>query len=175
LTSVRLPAGFSVVPLDKSHNRKAFNSGEPLVDQWLQRYARQSQDKRLSVTRVLLEEEVTVAGYYTLSMGQVSFDELPHDMARKLPSTLLPIVTLAWLGVDRKYQGKGLGGRLLAQALANCHATGQTIPFVAVILDCLGPRAKSFYQHYDFQELPGHPMKLMLPWSLLDAIMESVE
>jgi hypothetical protein len=46
------------------------------------------------------------------------------------------------------------------------------MPFVAVLLDCVSRLAKSFYQHYDFQELPGHPMKLMLPWSLLDALMK---
>ena len=61
---------------------------------------------------------------YTLAMGQVNFDELPREMARKLPGTLLPIITLAWLGVDEQYQGRGLGKRLLAQALSDCHATG---------------------------------------------------
>jgi len=172
LTSVRLPDGFSIAPLNKSHKRHSFFSGEEAVDQWLKKSARQAEAKRLSVTRVLLTESDSIAGYYTLAMGQVNFGDLPHSLSRKLPKTLLPIITLAWLGLSQSYQGRGLGGRLLAQALADCHRAGQAMPFVAVLLDCLGPRAKSFYRHYDFEELPGHPMKLVLPWALLDAMMK---
>jgi len=171
LTVVRWPAGFSVEPLEKSHDRSAFRSGVEAVDVWLKRRARQSQEKRLSVTRVLVERRRRVAGYYTLAMGQVSFDELPHDISRKLPSALLPIVTLAWLGLDEGHQGRGLGERLLAQALSDCHRAGLMMPFVAVLLDCATPRAKAFYGRYDFEELPGHPMTLALPWSLLDRMM----
>jgi len=178
LTSVRFPDGFHLEQLRKTHPRAAFRCGEEAVDQWLKTHARQAQDKRLSVTRVLLDEAGAIearaiVGYFTLAMGQVHLDELPHEHARRLPRTLLPTVTLAWMGVDQNYQGKGLGTRILGQALADCHATGQEMPFVAVILDCLGPAAKSFYQRYDFKELPGHPMKLMLPWSLLDAMMHT--
>jgi ribosomal protein S18 acetylase RimI-like enzyme len=171
--SVLLPKGFSIVPLEKRHKRAAFSCGEERVDEWLKKNARQSEEKRLSVTRVMQENSDAIVGYYTLAMGQVNFDELPHAVTRKLPSTMLPIVTLAWLGVDGEYQGRGLGDRLFAQALAHCHATGGAMPFVAVILDCLGPRAKAFYQRFDFKEIPGHPMKLMLPWSLLDAMMRT--
>ena len=173
MTPFRWPEGFSIDPLEKQHKRAAFVSGVGQVDEWLKRRARQAQKKRLSVTRVLVLKPDTIVGYYTLAMGQVSFDELPLDMARKLPSTLLPIITLAWLGIDQDYQGRGLGERLLAQALRDCHATGQMVPFVAVLLDCATPNVKAFYQRYDFKELPGHPMTLMLPWKLLNAMMQS--
>jgi len=163
--------GFSVEQLNKRHKRTAFDSGVDMVDEWLKKRAHQAQKKQLSVTRVLSKDPDIIAGYYTLAMGQVNFDDLPHEMARKLPGTLLPIVTLAWLGVDKRYQGKGFGKRLLAQALADCHHTGQIMPLVAILLDCVTVSAKTFYQYYDFEELPGHPMKLMLPWKLLDRMM----
>ena len=118
-----------------------------------------------------MKEPDTIAGYYTLSIGQVNFDELPHKMARKLTSTLLPVITLAWLGMDKAYQGKGLGERLLAQALTDCHNTGKIMPFIAVLLDCATASAKKFYRRYDFKELPGHPMTLTLTWKLLDQMM----
>ena len=173
MTSIRWPEGFFIEQLEKRHKRSAFHSGVDIVDAWLKKRARQAQNKRLSVTRVLVETPSIIAGYYTLAMGQVNFDELPREISRKLPDTLLPIITLAWLGVDEQYQGRGLGKRLLAQALSDCHATGQRMPFVAVLLDCATPKAKAFYQRYDFEELPGHPMKLILPWKLLDDMMKS--
>jgi GNAT superfamily N-acetyltransferase len=171
VTSVHLPDGFRIVPLEKKHKRSDFDCGEPMADRWLRENARQAQDKRLSVTRVLVDGPDRVVGFYTLAMGHVSFSDLPREITGRLPNTLLPIVTLAWLAVDRAHQGRGLGKRLLAQALNDCHATGQLMPFVAVILDCLHPRSKLFYQRYDFSEVPGYPMKLVLPWNLLDAMI----
>jgi len=168
---IQWPEGYSIRQLNQRHKRAAFCSGVDKVDEWLIKRARQAQEKQMSVTRVLLKETNIIVGYYTLAMGQVNFDELPHEMARKLPKNLLPIVTLAWLGVDKHDQGKGFGERLLAQALADCYHTGQIMPFVAVLLDCATVSAKTFYQRYDFEELPGHPMKLMLPWNLLNRMM----
>lgn len=168
MRSVQWPENFSIEPLEKHHQRKNFFSGVEAVDEWLKKNARQAQSKQLSITRVLLKEPDTIVGYYTLAMGQVSFDELPHQIARKLPKTIVPVITLAWLGIEKDYQGKGFGERLLAQALSNCHQTGQIMPFVAVVIDCINIKAKKFYQRYDFDELPGYPMKLMLPWKLLD-------
>ena len=169
--AVIFPKGFKVEQLSKSHPRSKFSSGESAVDEWLKKRARQAQDKRLSVTRVLLSDTGKIAGYYTLAMGQVNFDELPAEQTKKLPHTLLPIITLAWLGIDKEYQGQVLGERLLAQALSDCHTTGQMMPYIAVILDCLSDSAKEFYLRYDFQQVFGYPMKLFLPWQTLDKMM----
>ena len=168
--AVNFPEGFTVETLDKSHDRASFSSGVGEVDHWLKRNARQAQDKQISTTTVLLTESREIAGYYTLAIGQITFDELPLDLLRKLPKTMLPVITLAWLGIDRSCQGTGLGTRLLAQALNHCICSGEMIPFIAVILDCLNKDAKKFYQKFDFEEVPGHPMKLILPWKHLKAI-----
>ena len=50
----RFPDGWRIKPLDPAHDRSAFHSGRPEVDEWLRRGARQSQDKRLSSTHLLL-------------------------------------------------------------------------------------------------------------------------
>jgi GNAT superfamily N-acetyltransferase len=125
------------------------------------------------VTHVLLDGSGTLAGYFTLATGQVDFSELPTEMIRKLPRRLLPVAVLAWLGVDYRFQGRGLGRQLLAQALRDCHEAGRTFAFIAVLLDCVDNTAKTFYQRYDFRELPGHPYRLFLSTQQLDAMMES--
>lgn len=61
---------------------------------------------------------------------------------------------------------------LLAQALRDCFEGGATFAFVAVVLDCLNDAAKSFYQRWDFQELPGHPYRLFVSYRQLEAMME---
>jgi len=79
---VRWPTGFCIEQLAKHQKRSAFRSDVEPVDEWLKKSARQAQKKRLSITRVLIKEPDTIVGYYTLAMGQVNFDELPHEMAR---------------------------------------------------------------------------------------------
>jgi GNAT superfamily N-acetyltransferase len=171
VSGVQWPAGLRLERLAKAHRRKAFSSGQPLVDDWLATKALQQQTKRLSATKVLLDARGRIAGYFTLATGQVAFDELPPEVAKKLPHRLLPVAVLAWLGVAQERQGQGLGARLLAQALADCHAAGQSFPFVAVILDCLDVRSKAFYQSFDFAALPGHPFKLFLSARRLEAMV----
>src|SRR5205085_4713564 len=105
--------------------------------------------KHLSVTKVLLDESGSIAGYYTLATGQVDFTDLPAEVARQLPRRLLPVAVLAWLGVSRDRQGHGLGRLLLAQALRDCYEAGKTFAFIAVILDCLNDAAKAFYRRWD--------------------------
>jgi len=82
------------------------------------------------------------------------------------------VAVLAWLGVSAARQGQGLGKLLLAQALRDCYDAGKTFAFIAVILDCLNDKAKAFYRHWDFAELPGHPYRLFLSARHLDAMME---
>jgi GNAT superfamily N-acetyltransferase len=172
MNGVRFPNGFRVELVRREHPRKQFRCGEEAVDDWLATKALQNQDKHLSVTRVLLDESGTIAGYYTLATAQVDFGDLPAEVAKGLPRRLLPVAVLAWLGVSTDHQGRGLGRLLLAQALRDCYEAGQTFAFIAVILDCLGDAAKAFYQHWDFEELPGHPYRLFLSTRRLQTMME---
>jgi GNAT superfamily N-acetyltransferase len=172
VNGVRFPAGFRLERLRREHPRKKFASGQEQVDDWLATKALQNQDKHLSVTKVLLDEAGSIAGYYTLATTQIDFGDLPPDLARRLPKRLLPAAVLAWLGVGAERHGRGLGRMLLAQALRDCYDAGQTFAFVAVILDCIDDAAKAFYLHFDFAELIGHPYRLFLSADKLAAMME---
>lgn len=167
------PAEFSLTSLQRSHPRSAFDCGQSDVNDWLRTRALQNQQKRLSATKVLLDQDGRIAGFYTLATGQVDFGDLPSELTRKLPRRVLPVAILAWLGVSKDRQGQKLGDLLLAQALRDCHEAGQTFAFVAVILDCVDNRSKAFYQRWDFAELPGSPYRLFLSSQTLTAMMTS--
>src|SRR5262249_6739830 len=112
-----------------------------------------------------------IAGYYTLTTGQLDFGDLPPDLAKGRPRRLLPVVVLAWFGVGLSRQGQGLGRSLRAPALSDCHHAGKTLALIAVIVDCLSETAKAFFQRWDFRELPGHPYRLVLSARQLEAMM----
>jgi GNAT superfamily N-acetyltransferase len=172
LSGVLFPDGFRIEALRREHPLKLFHSGQAEVDDWLATRALENQEKHLSATRVLLDEHASLAGYYTLATGEVDFTELPPETVRRLPRRRLPVAVLAWLGVDRAFQGQGLGRRLLARALRDCHEAGRTFPFIAVVLDCVDEKAKTFYRQFDFQELPGHANRLFLGTRSLEAMMK---
>ena len=172
MNGVRFPAGFQLEQLRHEHPRRQFRCGEEKVDAWLATKSFQHQQKHLSVTKVLLDGVGAIAGYYTLATGQVDFGDLPADVTKRLPRRMLPVAVLAWLGVSTQHQGQGLGRLLLAQALRDCYEAGKTFAFVAVILDCINDAAKVFYQHWDFEELPGHPYRLFLSAKRLGAMMQ---
>ena len=172
MSGVRFPEGLRLEHLQRHHPRKSFHCGEEAVEDWLSHKALQHQDKHLSTTKVLLDEENAIVGYYTLATGQVDFGDLPSQESKRLPHRALPVAVLAWLGVCIQRQGQGLGRLLLAQSLRDCFEAGKTFAFVAVILDCLHDLAKSFYRQYDFEELPGQPYRLFLSTKRLQAMME---
>lgn len=164
---LRLPEGLSLEKLAARHDRKNFFSGEEKVDQWFKGFAKQSQDKNLSRTTLLLNEAEEVLGFYTLVISYVSFEDLPISLRYKLPNAVLPAMKLTWLGVDESSQGQGLGAKLLASAMNDCYCLGQELAFCFVLLDCVSPVVKDFYQQFGFYDLPGHRLKMALPWKAL--------
>ena len=83
------------------------------------------------------------------------------------------MAVLAWLGIDAKYQGRGLGKRLLATALRDCYDASQSFAFIAVLLDCIDLPAKAFYEQFHLDELPGHPMRLFISFQMPEKLMQA--
>jgi GNAT superfamily N-acetyltransferase len=171
VSGVLFPGGERLEPLAKGHPRRQFDCGQAQVNDWLRSKALQNQEKRLSATKVLVDAEGLIAGFYTLATAQIDFGDLPTEIVRKLPRRALPAAVVAWLGVDLRLQGKKLGDRIFAQALRDCYEAGKTFAFVAVILDCVDDRAREFYRRWHFAELPGNPYRLFLSSEVLSAMM----
>jgi len=111
---------------------------------------------------VLVLQDGTIAGYYTLSSTSVQLGELPDKTVRKLPRyPLVPATLLGRLAVDRRQQGKGYGRFLLADALYR--AVRSEIASFAVIVDAKDENARRFYERESFLPFPDQPMKLFRP------------
>jgi GNAT superfamily N-acetyltransferase len=168
---VRLPPGAPFSLLTRQHPRKHFDSGQPLVNDWLRTKALQQQEKHLSVTKVLLDTTGSILGYYTVAPGQADYIDLPGELTKRLPQRPLPIALVAWLGVSQSHRGQGLGTLLLAQALRDCYEAGKTFPFIAVVIDCINDDSKRFFKQFDFREVPGNPYRLFLSHDRLEAMI----
>lgn len=166
------PPGYRLELLVRAHRRKRFSSGETRVDEWLKQRALGATEKNTSTTRVLIHGDEDVAGYYTLANTALDVSLVPAELfGGRAPVRPPPTITLAWLGVDRRFAGQGLGTLLFARALADCVQVYGLVRFVAVIVDALTDRNFDFYLNQGFVQVPGATHKLYLPaTTLLEAV-----
>jgi GNAT superfamily N-acetyltransferase len=103
-----------------------------------------------------------IADYYTLSAFAIERQELPSDVARKLPRRQIPTYLLGRLAVDQNYRQKGFGKRLLVDALRRALDGSRRIAAMAVIVDAKDDTARAFYEHYGFQRFITDPYRLFI-------------
>ncbi len=154
----------SIQPLSGRHDRSAFESASAPLDDWLRRTAQQHQRRGISKTFVAIsdDEPTRILGYYALTACEVLTEELPADLAKKLPRKI-PGIRLGRLAVDRTVQGQGLGEHLLMDALDRSRRVLEHIGIHALFVDAKDERAASFYLKYGFRPLPQDSLTLVLP------------
>src|SRR5436305_1601665 len=103
-----------VQALHRDHDRAAFGCGEPALDEYLSKYARQNHESGVARTFIAVRasEPAVILGYYSLAAGAIPRAELPSQEVQRFrfPRFPLPVARLARLAVDRSQQGKGIGG-----------------------------------------------------------------
>jgi GNAT superfamily N-acetyltransferase len=156
---------YRIDALDRTHDRRGFACGSAPLDRYLQQQARQDADRNVAAPFVLtLPPDPRVLGFYTLSASVLDMDELPGDLARKLPrSPQLPVTLLARLAVDQSAKGQGLGVFLLMDALRRSLQAAASIAAMAVVVDAKDDTAETFYRHFGFLPMQGRPRRMFLP------------
>lgn len=154
-----------IEPLGPHHDRAAFSCGNTGLDAYLEHRA--TQDERRNVARVFVlvgDKPGAIAGFYSVSSTGIDIGDLPREQAKKLPHyPVIPAALIGRLAVGREYQGQGLGGVLLVDALKRIIEAGGSVAAYAVVVDAKDDRAVSFYEKHGFQRFPTHPKRLFLP------------
>jgi len=105
-----------------------------------------------------------VAGYHTLTATGVALDAFSPEIVNKLPRyPVVPAALLGRLAVSRSFQGRGLGGALLVDALKS--ASRAEFGVFAMVVDAKDDTAQRFYERYGFTLVPGGARRLYLPIS----------
>ena len=153
--------------LSSEHDRADFDCGEPALNHFLQKTARQHADKGISRTFVLANEPdpVRIIGFFTLTMCEVETAVLPAKLAKKYPRGHLPGAKLARMGVRSDEQGKGYGSVVLVEAIQRVAAAGQNVGCVGLFVDAKGVHARTFYEKFGFLPLRDRALELFLPFA----------
>ncbi len=167
----------TIRPLQLSDDRANFRSGNDELDVFFHRYAGQNQFLRhIGVSYIALQNG-QILGFYTVSAGHLTFDELPQPMQKKLPRYPVPILRLARLAVDEKSRGKAIGSLLLRDAMLRALTMAESIGCAAIVVDAKA-EAVPFYEKFGFasfgavEGLSGTrplPVSMLLPLSAIRA------
>ncbi|WP_246685361.1 MULTISPECIES: GNAT family N-acetyltransferase [unclassified Methylobacterium] len=143
------------------HALDGFSCGRPVLDDWLKRQARRSED-RFARTYVVCADGAVV-GYYCISAGTVAREDAPGRIRRNAPEPI-PVSILGRLAVDQRWAGRGLRADLLADALRRIANAAEVIGIGAVLIHALDDQALAFYRRQaEFLEFPDRSRTLFLP------------
>lgn len=154
---------FTFAPLAKVHDRASFKCGEPELDAWF--HKRAGQDERRTVARVIvaLDENEQIAGFYSLSAFSLSLDEVPSDLAAKLPKyDRIPAALIGRLARDLSVRGAGLGELLVADAIRRILSASRELAVFAIVVEAKTEKASKFYHSLGFQTFPHHHERLFM-------------
>lgn len=152
--------------LDLEHDRSDFDCGEPLLNGFLQKLARQQAKRDFNRTYVACASgEARIRGYYSISSASIDFDNWPPGL--QLPRYPVPVVRIGRLAVDVRDQGNGVGAALLQHAMRLAASLAQQIGVFAVIVDAKHEAAAAFYTRYGFQRFPQQKLCLFLSTAVI--------
>jgi ribosomal protein S18 acetylase RimI-like enzyme len=150
-------------PIAAQFDRTNFDCGKEPLNRYLQQFARQNHDRGIAKTFVALPdaESVTIAGFYATCAASVVFEAFPAS-EKRLPRYPIPVMRIAQLAVDRRFQGMRLGEELLMEALHRAISIYEVTGIYAVVVDAIDESAQRFYQRYEFTSLIDSPDSLFL-------------
>lgn len=155
--------GIILEPLGKRHDRSKFACGEAELDDWFRRRAGQDERRNIARVFVAVDSELGVIGFYSLSSFKLEVDDLPEEIARKLPRyDGIPAALIGRLARDSRVRGKGVGELLVADAVRRILSAAQSLAVFAIMVDAKDERAATFYEGFGFRRFPLRPNRLFL-------------
>lgn len=151
--------------LNAEHEVAAFDNGRHAsLNDWLAERALASEGASAR-TYVVCDAERPrhVVGYYTIATAMEERAALPTAKLRKGMPDKVPLLLIARLAVASGFQGLGLGGDLLADALRRCAAASEIAGVRAVVVHAIDDEAVDFYARYGFVSSPLGQRILLMP------------
>lgn len=138
--------------LHDKHLLEQFDCGNPSLNEWLLRHARQAQSSGSAKTFVISDDNIVI-GYFSLTVGQVETYEAPERIRRGMGQYPIPVVILARLAVSINHQGLGIGVGMLQDAIRRTLMISEQVGIRALLTHPIDDRASKFYERCVFRRL----------------------
>lgn len=134
----------------KRHSRTSFDCGLHQLNNFL--HKRISQDVKKGICRAFVfHDEGDIAAFYTISPAELRHAELGS------PYQNTPGYLIGWLAVDKKYQGLGLGERVVMAAVERCYESSLNVGGQIAYVDAINEQVVAFYEKIGFKAATDNP------------------
>lgn len=157
------------------HDVSSFQCRSNEQTEWLRRFAVQAHATGTTKVFVIADDDGKVMAYYAWSMASVGDREcLPERMRKGAGRYPQPVALLTRLGVDLRYEGRGLASIMLDDVMTRVLLLSESIGCRGLLVHCENEEASKFYLHVlpAFMASPTDPMHLYL---LLKDIRRSLQ
>jgi len=156
-----MTAELRIEKLHRDHAVDAFDCGREELNRFLVRFAFPNQQAGASQTYVGLSEQIVI-GYYTLVVGQVTYEDAPERLTKGLARHPVPIMLLARLAVSVEWQGRGLGAGFMKDAMRRTLQAADIAGIRAFGVHAKDDAARAFYAHFGFVASSSDPLHLFV-------------
>lgn len=149
------------ISLDRRHPVSDFDCGKAGLNEWLIRYALQSQGSGSAKTFVVADPK-RLMGFYSLTVGQVDSLDAPERIRKGMGRYPIPVVILARMAVALGDQGKGIGRGMLQDAIRRTLLISEQAGIRALLTHPIDQEAERFYLRFGFESSPIREGQLLL-------------
>ena len=141
---------------------KVFNCGIDELDQYPRQFTIPNDKKNIGKTflATLGSKPDKPIGYYTESMAQILFTDLPDSIKKRIPKYPVPFMRIGKLAIGSYFKGINIDSFLLKDALIRAVNISSEVALNCVIVDALNEAAKSFYLKVGFVAFKDNPLTL---------------
>jgi GNAT superfamily N-acetyltransferase len=147
-------------PITPEHDVTQFDCGKIPLNDWLRKFALKNEGRASRC--FVVSSSRTVVAFYCLAAGSVEHAEVPSALKRNMPP-IVPVLVLGRMAVDKQYQGHGIGGALLRDAMQRAAQASMEIGARALLVHAIDREVIPFYVQYGFQVFPEGSLTLYLP------------
>lgn len=160
--------------LRATHDLSQFSCEDVLLDDWLREKAFSNEEKSASRTYVVCTKHTNkVIAFYSLSVGGATHDDVSARVRRNMPNPI-PLVLLGRLAVDERHIKKGIGTKLVFEALQKALKVSKIAGACGLLVHARDEDVVSFYTKHGFKSVRScDPCTLLLSFSSLSSYLST--
>jgi GNAT superfamily N-acetyltransferase len=134
--------------LNKYHKKKEFDCGNIFLNDFIKKYAYQNQNRYLVGVTYIIHIDNKVIGYITLNASSIK----KFIINVNKPYEDIPVLRIGRLAIDKFYQKKGIGKKLLKFAFNKALELKNSFGCIGIVVDAK-EEAINFYKYFGFIEM----------------------
>jgi len=137
----------------ESDARTSFRSGHVDLDLFFTRYAGQNQFKlHIGTTYVAVDDAGVIVGFVTVASCSIEAGGIPRQLAKRLPSSPIPVLRLGRMAVAAGVQRSGVGALLMKAVFLLARDQARKTGCAFVVEDAT-PGAETYYERWGFHAM----------------------